>query len=201
MVMKIGSMNNIQMAARTIVLLVSVLCLGACTTNGLVLTDKSSENLVKQALSRCQIQPVQSENDYTPPLVYQAMINCINQNDYHSSTILFATAGVYSWFDSQRVQTEEAKSLHSSLLASSLASLDNRNRGAFWETVKKTLGNRDSLNTICSNIKELGLPGYTPYYMLTPGANVKPNIDYNSAWEEALSGYLHCTAKSDESTK
>ena len=142
------------------------------------------------------------KNSYTPPDLYNGMVECINQDNYTFAVYLFALAGTYSFFDSLRVVDTTAHDAHSVLLGESLGSLDSSKKDALMNELQNTLGNSDKLPEICNELTRIGAPQYYPSYMIQHGMNaiinsstedaLVKNFDSDTAWKTALDGYLHC---------
>lgn len=142
------------------------------------------------------------KDTYTPPDLYNGMMECINQDNYSSAIFFFALAGVYGNYDTLRVTDTTAHAAISVLTQQSLSSLDNAQKDALSQEAQNTLGNPDKLPMVCNEILRIGAPQYYPSYMIQHGMNaitgsnpedaLVKDFDSTAAWKKSLDAYLNC---------
>ncbi|VTR36700.1 Uncharacterised protein [Serratia fonticola] len=67
-----------------------------------------SQTVVMQHL-QCENADSATNAKQPPPQLYQRMIQCVDEQNYRSATLLFALAGSYTWYDAARLDTTFAK--------------------------------------------------------------------------------------------
>lgn len=142
---------------------------------------------------------IKVSNKSTPPDLYQGIVKCINNRHYNNGVILFSLSGTYSYFDVSRMADATKKNIHTHLLAKAMNSVDDEDkskREAFREKLQQTLSDKFRLVEVCAQVRNIGMPHYSPDYINTSGTfvNYDPNndIDQSTHWQNALQGYLHC---------
>jgi len=138
----------------------------------------------------------------TPPDLYAGMVDCAKHQRYEDAAYFFALAGVYSYFDAQRVIDETAHDAHSVLTRNAMTQLDDATKDAVFAQLKVTLGDPAKLPGACVAIEHIGPPNYFPEYMVQHGMDavndkvqgngLVPDFDTKVAWQKSLDGYLHC---------
>ncbi len=141
-------------------------------------------------------------NQHTPADLYPAVIKCINEGNYDLGFALFAMAGAYGHFDSNRVSDSSARQAITVLIMNNMSTLTKEKQEAWKNAIKEYADETSSkFNQVCSHIRKISHPDYYPRYMVQHGMNALtgPNStplksDFNSeeAWQKALNGYLHC---------
>jgi hypothetical protein len=111
-------------------------------------------------------------------------------------------AGVYSFFDAERVVDETARDAHSVLTRDAMSKLDQSAKDAVFTQLKATLGDPARLPAACMAITRIGPPNYFPEYMVQHGMDAMnnkvqgngllPDFDAKLGWQKALDSYLHC---------
>ena len=158
-------------------------------------------NLVAKHPLVCSTVDKLKETD-TPPDLYAGMVDCAKHQRYQDAVYFFALAGVYSYFDSQRVADETAHEAHSVLTRNAMTQLDDATKQAVFAQLKATLGDPAKLPGACAAIERIGPPNYFPQYMVQHGMDAVtgkvqgngliPDFDAKVAWQKSLDGYLHC---------
>jgi hypothetical protein len=139
----------------------------------------------------------------TPPDLYAGFVDCGKRRRYEDAVYFFALAGVYSYFDAQRVADDTAHQAHSALTSQAMDQFDEDTRQAVFAQLKITLGDPAKLPTACAAIERIGPPNYKPDYMIQHGMNavigkkqdndgLVPDFDPKAAWRKSLDNYLHC---------
>ena len=138
----------------------------------------------------------------TPPEILPGVRQCIDDHDYARGARLFAVADVYGRFDTLRVKDVSAHAAIPALEAAYLQQLDRDSAAKLQATVKEIADSSSKLRELCSQVRALGPPMYSPTYMTLhgmsaftgQGGGLKHNFDSSSAWETALNSILHCPA-------
>ncbi len=136
-------------------------------------------------LSRASIN-----NTLTPPVLYQGMVSCVKGNKLNDGVLLFALAGTYSYFDALRVDTDQARQAHSSMLGEALKSINNDQQQAFWRAINGSFSQKQQLSSLCRQVGDIGKPIYSPVYVLAPQGSA--GAGDGTLWNSALNGYMHC---------
>jgi hypothetical protein len=149
----------------------------------------------------CADQTQLSAQD-TPADLYSGVAKCIRQGDNPRAMFMFAKAGVYGRFDSLRVADKTAHQAVQVLQMTYIGPLDEQKRDAFRESLQKALIDPKELQSTCDALRRIGPPNYRPEYMIQHGLGAfdnkgsaepfVPGFDARAAWEQSLSGYLHC---------
>ena len=143
------------------------------------------------------------KNTDTPPDLYAGFVDCGKHGRYEDAAYFFALAGVYAYFDAQRVADETAHQAHSVLRSNAMEQFDDATKQAIFAQLKITLGDPAKLPASCAAIERIGAPNYKPDYMIQHGMNavlgkkqenggLVPDFDAKSAWQKSLDNYLHC---------
>ena len=142
------------------------------------------------------------KNTDTPPDLYAGLVDCAKHARYEDAVYFFALAGVYSFFDAERVVDETARAAHSALTRDAMGELDQPTKDAVFAQLKATLGDPAKLPAACMAITRIGPPNYFPQYMVQHGLDavndkvkgngLVPDFDAKTAWDKALDNYLHC---------
>ena len=149
------------------------------------------------------VDKYQLNNKVTPADLFKGLSLCIQQGNFDPGVFMFAIAGVYARFDTFRVSDITAHDAAKILPIVTFNSLDAQKASLFKARVGQVLGDNNARATICYDINRIGPPDYFPRYMLQHGTvaindkNQKSNalvtpFDMQSAWKQALDGYLHC---------
>jgi len=158
-------------------------------------------NLVAKHPLTCSTVDKLKDTD-TPPDLYAGMVDCAKHQRYEDAVYFFALAGVYSYFDAQRVVDETAHEAHSVLTRNAMTQLDDATKQAVSAQLNATLGDPAKLPAACAAIERIGSPNYFPEYMVQHGMDavmdkvqgngLVPDFDAKVAWEKSLDSYLHC---------
>lgn len=170
-------------------------------THGQIVNYETKGNLQGSTPVECvEIGKVTSLS--TPADIYSAVVKCIDAGEYERAVYLYALGGVYGRFDTLRVSDSTAHQAVQVLQINNFGRLTKEQN----ETFKKVLlANAETgskqFTTLCSKIRRVGYPRYFPTYMIQHGMNavlgsdnagINADFDPEKAWEEALTGYLHC---------
>jgi hypothetical protein len=136
----------------------------------------------------------------TPVEVYSAVHRCIDDHQYDKASRLFAVAGVYGRFDTQRVADESAHQIIPALRTGLFNQLDEVSKRAFQDAAKPYSAGSSELTGLCTEIRKLGPPKYDPTYMTShglsaitgTGGGLTPGFDAAKAWQSSLTNYLNC---------
>lgn len=141
-------------------------------------------------------------NKYTPADLYPAVVKCVKESDYDNAFALFMMAGVYGYFDEERVTDKSAHQAKAVLIMNNMSTLTNEEREIWKKEMGSNLAeNSPKLAQVCSEIKQIGYPEYYPSYMIQhgisafTGSNKTPlKTDFNpgETWKKALTDFLHC---------
>lgn len=133
-------------------------------------------------------------NTLTPPVLYQGMVSCIKANNVNDGILLYAVAGSYSYFDSLRLNSDQAREAHASMLGEALGMLSPPQRQTFWQALNSKLSNKQQLAGVCRQVQSIGKPVYAPVYLMSAdgGRGETGAVEQPKLWNQALSGYLHC---------
>jgi hypothetical protein len=145
-------------------------------------------------------------NKYTPADLYHGFAQCLRDENYEIGSQLFVLAGVYATFDKLRVADGSAHQAHTVLLMRAMEGVPKDRKDRMMEALNGALTKGSAkLTETCQTVRKIGAPDYFPGYMIQhgikaftgPQANrgLIPEFKKESAWEESLAGYLHCSAK------
>ncbi|QWA10491.1 hypothetical protein GTU79_25355 [Sodalis ligni] len=180
------------MNSRALATIAVVMILTGCTSSPMKSTKKDNPGgkyLTQVANPGC-LPHASLNNTLTPPVLYQGMVSCIKANNLNDGALLFALAGTYSYFDALRVDTDQARQAHSSMLGEALKSINNDQRQAFWRAINARFSNKQQLAALCRQVQDIGKPIYAPAYVLTGRENA--GAGDITLWNSALNGYMHC---------
>lgn len=91
---------------------------------------------------------VSLSNNTPPPVWYDNLVQCVQQNDYKNAAVSYLFAGTYSWYDAGVVNTRYARSRHSVMVGETLSRLNEQQKKKLWGTLESTMDD---------NIKKGGL--------------------------------------------
>jgi len=181
--------------------MIAIGCQGPSATRGQITNYEAPGNLESTHSIGCE-KTSDLRNIYTPPDLYNGMLKCLDEGDSSSAVYFFALAGTYSYFDMLRVSDRSAHQAHIVLLQRSMGSLEQSKKDMLWEELNMTIGNKDRLPVVCTEVMRIGAPQYYPRYMIQHGLDAVlgersddgliKDFDPAAAWKEALRGYLHC---------
>jgi hypothetical protein len=146
------------------------------------------------------------KNSDIPPDIYAGMLVCASDSRYAEAVNFFAVAGVFSYFDAERVTDITAQQAHQVMTQQAMSTLDPPAKTALWQQIRDTLSDDAKRSVICADVRRIGAPTYKPEYMIQHGMDavagkaqvnggLVANFDSKDAWEKAVDGYLHCPAK------
>lgn len=146
----------------------------------------------------------EAKNTFTPPDLYQGVLECLAKDNYESAAELFALAGAYVRFDAERVSDKTARQARTVLLMNTLANTSKEKKDKLNAAVSRAIDSQDVLGRLCKQVERIGMPDYYPSYMILHGAKAfsgNPHDgaivqDFNAAavWKNLLSAYLRCPA-------
>ena len=144
------------------------------------------------------------KRQYTPPDLFHAVSDCLAKKHYEESVKLFAIAGAYANFDSQRVADVSAHQAGQVLILNTFQPLDAATKAEFAKALKVlTETGNPKKALLCQNARDLGPPDYWPSYMIQHGISalqgpvqspLVPGFDPKATWERVLTSYLMCPA-------
>jgi hypothetical protein len=185
-------------------LTLAVLTLFLCAGSGswAQVTNYTTEGNLEPTHNIGCAEPSKITNEHTPADLYLGLGQCLEEGNLEGGVLLFALAGVYGRYDTLRVSDRSAHQATTVLRMTYLDSADESTRTKFGEILKETLGSPDGLASICSQVRRIGAPAYSPRYMIQHGMGVITGnstkdglvVDFEpeSAWEKSLDTYLHC---------
>lgn len=140
------------------------------------------------------------KNTYTPADLYRAVGKCLNQGDMKKSVFLYAIAGAYARFDTQRVADATAHDANTVLTMQTFSTLADEQKTAFKQAMNRVADDPENFGKMCADIRRVGPPAYFPTYMIQhgmgafggDGKGLVPNFDAAAAWKSSLDSYLHC---------
>lgn len=144
----------------------------------------------------------QARNIDTPPDLYQGVRKCMDQGAYPRAAALFAVAGIYAAFDTERVTDKSATAARTALLIQVFAHEPAAQKMKFRTAFHELVNSREKLNALCGKVRKIGMPAYYPDYMVLYGMRAfegDPHkgaliggFDAARAWSKLLASYLHC---------
>lgn len=136
-------------------------------------------------------------NNLKPPAeLLRATRNCIDTGNYDAAADLYVASSAFASFDIARVGSKSAQQVIPELQTRYLKSVSTDQRSAFTEAVTAHLQpDSPQLANICSRLKTIGAPAYTPDYMLqyAPGTTLQPDFNADYVWKTTLTGYMNCS--------
>ncbi|XBS70303.1 hypothetical protein ABK905_03285 [Acerihabitans sp. KWT182] len=181
------------MNIRALAAIAAVLILTGCASSPMKSSQKENPRgayLAQVANPGC-LPRSSINNTLTPPVLYQGMVSCIKANNLSDGVLLFALAGSYSYFDALRVDTDQARQAHSTMLGEALKSITSAQQQAFWREINGRFSNKQQLTALCGQLQDIGKPVYSPSYVQTSQGSVAPGD--SQLWHRALNGYMHCS--------
>ena len=146
----------------------------------------------------------EARNTLTPPDLYRGVTECLARDNYDRAVGLFALAGTYASFDSERVTDKTAVQAKSVLVSNTLLPQPEGKRARFVDTFNRILKTPTSLGRLCSEVQKVGAPNYYPRYMILHGMRaiagnslddaVIKDFDAPATWKKVQAGYLNCPA-------
>jgi len=143
------------------------------------------------------------KNTFTPPDLYKGVGECIAKNDYDLAARLFALAGIYASFDTQRIADETAVEAKTILITNMFSSLPEDKGARFGDAIDQLMENPDTHGVLCSQIRKIGRPNYYPSYMISHGiksfmgiphdGGLLKDFDSHKVWMTLQTEYLHCS--------
>lgn len=147
---------------------------------------------------------VEARNTFTPPDLYQGVEACVAQDNYDLAVRLFVLAGIYSWFDADRITDKTAAQARTILIANTFATMPQGKKAKFSKALDRLTKTPDPalVEKLCDDVEKVGAPTYYPSYMILHGirtftgnpheeALIK-DFDVSRAWKNLQSEYLHC---------
>ncbi|MHB1951171.1 MAG: hypothetical protein ACYCQK_06820 [Acidiferrobacteraceae bacterium] len=183
-----------------IAITVAVLLAG-CAPRGPFAMGTRETPLPAAASARC-VGPRRASNRATPPTLIRALSGCVREHRYGDALFLYALAGAYTHFDALRVRDPTAHDAGGVLLLQAIQSMTGTERVRLQNKIRSTFSDARKARRVCREIERIGPPQYYPAYMVNPGttaftgskgADLSKDFDPVAAWDEVLSGYLHCS--------
>lgn len=136
----------------------------------------------------------------TPAEILPGVRKCIDDHDYARGVRLFAVADVYGRFDTLRVVDVSAHAAIPALESAYLGQVDRDSIAKFQASLKEITDSSSKLGELCTQVRALGPPTYSPTYMTLhgmsaftgQGGGLKRDFDRSAAWESALKSVLRC---------
>ncbi len=146
----------------------------------------------------------QAKNTFTPPDLYKGVEACVAQDNYDLAVRLFILAGIYSWFDADRITDKTAAQARTILITNTFATIPQGKKAKFSKALERLTKNPDPalVEKLCNEVQKVGAPNYYPSYMILHGIKTftgNPHEeallkDFNASnvWKSLQSEYLHC---------
>lgn len=146
----------------------------------------------------------QAKNTFTPPDLYKGVEECVAQDNYDLAVRLFVLAGIYSWFDADRITDKTAAEARTVLITNAFATMSQDKKSKFSKALERLTKKPDPglVEKLCAEVQKVGAPDYYPSYMILHGIKAftgNPHeealikgFDASSAWKNLQSEYLHC---------
>ncbi|MBF0399735.1 MAG: hypothetical protein HQL90_03090 [Magnetococcales bacterium] len=141
-------------------------------------------------------------NKLTPPDLYHGVRECIARDNYDAAVGLFALAGIYSSFDTERVTDQTAHQGATVLILNTFAEIPLDKKQTFQAAVRQLQESPAVRNRLCAAIKKIGMPDYYPNYMILHGTKaftgdphaeaLVSSFDGPKVWTALQSSYLKC---------
>ncbi len=173
------------------------------TREGVVNRHEVEGNLASTRPLGC-ITISEVKNSFTPPDLYGGVRACIDLDDYDVSVGLFALAGMYGSFDSERVADKTVAQGMTVLIMKTFSNLSADKKERFNTALNRMAETPSLLDALCVGIKNVGMPDYYPDYLIRHGLRAftgNPHegeliSDFNGPkiWSDLLSTYLKCSA-------
>jgi hypothetical protein len=146
----------------------------------------------------------EAKNSFTPADLHTGIKQCLAEGQYDRAVPLFALAGIYAKFDSQRVADISAKDGGQALIAQTFATVTPEQKQRFRQALSAFTSDPDKYRSLCVAVGKVGPPDYFPAYMVMHGMNVFlngptdsraliANFDAKATWADLQVQYLHCT--------
>ncbi len=181
--------------APLIMFVLSLILTGCAQSPGSGLNKKAAgPTFLAQVASPGCLGAASINNTLTPPALYQGMVSCVKANNVSDGILLYAVAGSYSYFDALRLNSDQAREAHSSMLGEALGMLTPQQRQTFWQALNAKLSDKQQLAGVCRQVQAIGKPVYAPVYLMSVGGGSSETgaAEQPKLWNQALSGYLHC---------
>ena len=146
----------------------------------------------------------EAKNTFTPPDLYKGVEACVAQDNYNLAVRLFVLAGMYSWFDADRITDESAAQARTILITNTFAAMPEGKKAKFSEALDPLTKNPDPalVEKLCDEVEKVGAPNYYPSYMILHGIKAFTGNPHKealikdfgaaTAWKSLQSEYLHC---------
>lgn len=150
------------------------------------------------------ISLAQVKNTFTPPDLYKGVEACVAQDNYDLAVRLFVLAGIYSWFDADRITDKSAAQARTVLITNTFATIPQGKKAKFSKALDLLTKKSDPglLEKLCDEVQKVGALNYYPGYMILHGIQTFTGNPYKEAllkdfnasntWKSLQSEYLHC---------
>ena len=138
----------------------------------------------------------------TPVMLYQHIVECINDNQYEKAVSIHALASIYYQYDKKRVLDKSAHQVSLVLQDFIITKISDDDLEKFNTLVTESFRRKTSLLLeTCKSIRVLNKPTYYPDYMIDYGMQsylknkdtvIDESIKGSEIWEDLLKTYLHC---------
>ncbi|MGH8036968.1 MAG: hypothetical protein ACREPC_09630 [Stenotrophomonas sp.] len=141
----------------------------------------------------------------TPAAMMAALPRCVQEGRTQDAIDLYNISGVFAHFDRQRVADQSAHGAYQAMKMAAGSAMDEETLARFDTALKAQLAPDKApayVAGICTDVKRLGPPTYTPTYMLShgmsnftgTGGGLVPDFKPAEAWKTTLTQYLKCPA-------
>jgi hypothetical protein len=194
-----------------VLLFLSTMVLAQTMESPKILTRQSGnvkKHWVEGSLASTQtigcIPLAEAKNTFTPPDLYKGVEACVAQDNYNLAVRLFVLAGMYSWFDADRITDESAAQARTILITNTFAAMPEGKKAKFSEALDPLTKNPDPalVEKLCDEVEKVGAPNYYPSYMILHGIKAFTGNPHKealikdfgaaTAWKSLQSEYLHC---------
>lgn len=169
--------------------------------NGKVTNYRAEGSLASTHAVNC-IPLTQVKRQFTPPDLYKGVEKCLARDEYESAAKLFALAGLYARFDTERVTDKTARQARTVLIMNTFSNESEQKKNNLNASLTRITKSPELLGELCKEVIQIGMPDYYPGYMILHGIKafsgnphegaLVTNFDAQGTWKRLQSTYLHC---------
>ena len=163
----------------------------------------------QQAPAGASAQPCLSRSQITaattPATMMAALPRCVQENRMEDAVDMFNIAGIFAYFDRQRVVDETAHGAYEAMKMQAVIAMGDELTKRFEASMKYQSAPERMpayIAQMCTFSKRVGPPTYKPTYMLAHGMSafidrpggLVPGFDPAQGWQTTLTKYLKCPA-------
>jgi hypothetical protein len=111
----------------------------------------------------------QINSNYTPADLYPSAAKCFKSDNSGQGFELFMAASLYSRYDMLRITDKSAWQAKNALIMKHIYPLPKSKKVPISNLVKRTKTDKQFKRELCSKLKSLPIPTYTPDYMINHG--------------------------------